>query len=100
MSREKPMNRRRFIHVIAASGAALVASGLAGRTEDATAVAALPKAVAPNPRRPLPARIAKEIQTQEKSLANILKVIRAYELPTGSEPATLFRPMRARRRGR
>ena len=96
----EPMNRRRFIRVFAASGAALVATGLAGRTEDATAAVAPPKAAAPKPRKPLPPRIAKEIRAQEKSLADILKVLRAYELAAGSEPATVFRPMRASRRGR
>lgn len=100
MSRQKrnaSMDRRRFIRVLAASGAALVASGITGA---AGAAPASPKAAAPKPRKPVPPSIAREIRNQEKSLSDMLKVIRAYELPDGSEPATVFAPLRARRRAR
>jgi hypothetical protein len=33
----------------------------------------------------------KEIASQKKSVADMLKVIRAYKLPPGSRPAFLFR---------
>ena len=42
----------------------------------------------------------KEIRNQERSVADMMKVIRAYELPPGSDPAFTFRAMRARRGGR
>ncbi len=96
MSAERPpMNRRHFIHVLAASGAALVATGLPGAK-----AAPAPKAAAPKPSKPLAAAMQKEIRNQERSVADMMKVIRAYELPPGSDPAFTFRAMRARRGGR
>ncbi|HEU4725398.1 MAG TPA: hypothetical protein VFU59_08900 [Candidatus Eisenbacteria bacterium] len=96
MSAERPpMNRRRFIHVLAASGAAVIATGLPGAK-----AAPPPKAAARRPAKPLPPAMNRELQNQEKSVADMLKVIRAYELPPGSDPAFTFRAMRARRGGR
>ncbi len=93
MSAERPpMNRRRFIHVLAASGAAMIATALPGAN-----AAAAPKAVAPKPRKPLPPTIQRELRIQERALADMLKVVRGYELPPGSDPAVTFRAMRARR---
>jgi len=42
----------------------------------------------------------RELQSQERSLADMLKVVRDYDLPPGSDPAVTFRAMRARRGGR
>jgi len=92
--RKPPMDRRRFIHVLAASGAAILAGGLP------RAGAAARKAAPPRAAKPFPASMERELRNQEKSIADALKVIRAYELPPGSEPATVFRAMRARRGGR
>jgi hypothetical protein len=94
--RPKPaaMNRRRFVHVVAASVAAILAGGVP------RARAAAAKAIAPRPAKPLPAPMERELRNQEKGIADTLKVIRAYELPPGREPATVFRAMRARRGGR
>ncbi|HET9951247.1 MAG TPA: hypothetical protein VFS09_05565 [Candidatus Eisenbacteria bacterium] len=86
------MNRRRFVHVVAASVAAILAGGV-----PRARAAAAPRAAAPKPPKPLPAALQRELRTQEKSLADVLKVVRAYDLPPGSEPATLFRALRARR---
>jgi len=89
-----PIDRRRFIALVAASGGALLAGTLP------RARAAAPKAAARNARKSpksLPPALEREIQKQEKGLADVLKVVRAYDLPPGSEPATLFRAMRARR---
>src|SRR5580765_6236220 len=89
--RKPPMDRRRFIHVLAASGAAILAGGVP------RAKAAAPKAAPPRAAKPFPASMEHELRNQEKGIADTLKVIRAYELSPGSEPATLFRAMRARR---
>ncbi len=97
MSAERPpMNRRHFIHVLAASGAAMIATNLPG----ASAAAAAPKAAAPKPRKPVAPAMQRELRNQERSLADMLKVVRDYELPAGSDPAFTFRAMRARRGGR
>ena len=92
-----PMDRRRFIHVLAASSAVILAGGVP------RAGAAALKAAPPKPAKgakPLPASMEKELRNQEKGVADALKIVRAYELPPGSEPATVFRAMRARRGGR
>ena len=85
------MDRRRFIHVLAVGGAAVLAGGVG------TARAASTKAAAPKPSKPVSQAMQRELKTQEKNLADVLKVIRDYDLPPGSEPATVFRAMRARR---
>ena len=98
MSAERPpMNRRHFIHVLAAGGAALIATRL-----PAANAAARPekKSAAPKPSKLLTATVERELRNQEKALADMLKVVRGYELPPGSDPAFTFRAMRARRRGR
>ena len=92
-----PMNRRRFIHVVAAGSAAILATSLP-RGVDAAARAA--KAAPPKPAKPAAAGLERELRNQEKSLADTLRVVRNYDLPPGSEPATVFRAMRARRGGR
>lgn len=94
------LDRRRFIHVLTAGVAAI----LAGRIPGARAAAA-PKpstrgAAGRKPAAPIAASIERELRNQEKSLAETLKVVRGYELPPGSEPATVFRALRARRGAR
>jgi len=95
MSKRSPrMKRRRFVTLVALSGAALAAAPLS------RASAALSRAVAKAKTRaggpPTPA-IQREIRTQEKSLADQLQTIRKFELPTGSPMAFVFKPLRARR---
>ena len=85
------MDRRRFMGVLAIGGAAVLAGSVP------RSLAAAPKAAAPKPPKPVPPAVEKEIRTQEKNLADVLHTIREYELPPGSEPATVFRAMRARR---
>ena len=75
----------------------MIASNLPGTSADA---AAAPKAAAPKPRKPLPPAMQRELRNQERSLADMLKVVRDYELPPGSDPAVTFRAMRTRRGGR
>ncbi len=88
------MKRRRFVTLVALSGAALVTSPLS------RAAAAVARATPPESgkRRPPSPAVRREIATQEKALADQLKVIRAYELPPGSPMALVFTPLRARAR--
>ena len=90
------MGRRRFMHVLAVGGAAVLAGGVPS-TSAASPKAEPPKAAAPKGAKPVSPAMQKELRSQEKSLADVLKVIRDYDLPPGSEPATVFRAMRARR---
>lgn len=94
------MDRRRFVQVLAASGAALLAGSLprARAAEKSAAEARAATRAAARQPRPLPPNLERDLRNQEKSMADTLRVIRAYDLPPGSEPATVFRAMRARRR--
>lgn len=90
----RPMNRRRFVTLVALSGAAAL-------------TAPLSRAAAPGPRaagmrasagrRPLTPAMRREIASQEKSLAGQLETIRGFQLPPGSPMAFVFTPLRARR---
>ena len=86
------IKRRRFVTLVALSGAALVASPL---SRAAAAVARGAK-TSDARRTPSPA-IRREIASQEKALAEQLATIRRYELPPGSPMAFAFKPLRARR---
>ncbi|HEY6220921.1 MAG TPA: hypothetical protein VIX13_00125 [Candidatus Eisenbacteria bacterium] len=93
------MNRRRFVRLLAAGAAAAAAAPLG------TAHAAKPHAAAnadkPVPaHRPITAVMRKELEVQKKSVADMLKIIRAYKLPAGSPPASIFHAIRATRRER
>lgn len=92
----RTMKRRRFVTLLALGGGALVSAPLS------RAASALTKAdpAARGRRRAPTAAVRKEIETQEKSLAEQLKTIRAYELPPGSPMAFSFRPMKAKRGAR
>ncbi|HEU4335539.1 MAG TPA: hypothetical protein VFT32_13670 [Candidatus Eisenbacteria bacterium] len=99
----RPMERRRFLHLIAAGGAAAAASGFA--LPAAAAPAETPPAKARPPRaakKAIPPAVERELASQRKTIADMLKVIRDYELPSGSDPAVSFRAIRsakARREG-
>ncbi len=91
----RSIDRRRFLHLVTAGSAAILAGG----------VTPAPLPAAPAPRRGKaksspPAALQHELENQRKSIADMLKVIRAYDLEPGSEPAVVFRPLRARRRDR
>jgi hypothetical protein len=97
MSKPKErMKRRRFVTLVAMSGAALLTSPLS-RAMAAVERAKHPPAVKGRAASPA---VRKEIANQEKSLADQLKVIRGYELPPGSPMAFVFQPRVAdRKRG-
>ena len=93
MNQPPAIPRRRFVKLLAVSAAALAAS------PDPT------RAAAPPPKRrraapsavPADAALQKELASEKKSVADMLKVIRAFPLPAGSPPAMVFRPMKATR---
>ena len=88
------MKRRRFVTLVAMSGAAILTSPLSRAAAAAARARSRPEAgrrQAPSP------AVQKEIANQEKTLADQLKVIRGYELPPGSPMAFVFAPLRARR---
>jgi hypothetical protein len=81
------MRRRRFVKLMAAS-AALV---LTQPVEHSLAAAAAKRPVPPAPEPAVAAATRQEMASQKKSVADMLKVIRAYKLPPGSRPASVFR---------
>jgi len=89
-----PMNRRRFVTLVALSGAAALTAPLS------RAAAPAPRAAvrASAGRRQLTPAMRREIASQEKSLAEQLEAIRGFKLPPGSPMAFVFTPLRARRR--
>jgi hypothetical protein len=96
----RPMERRRFMRLIAVGGAAAAAAGLAAPASAETPAAKTrpPRAA----RKPIPPAVERELASQRKTISDMLKVIRDYELPSGSDPAVSFRAIRsakARREG-
>jgi hypothetical protein len=89
----RTMKRRRFVTLLALGGGALVSAPLS------RAASALTRAGTREParRRAPSAAVKREIETQEKSLAEQLKTLRAYELPPGSPMAFSFRALKAKR---
>ena len=86
--------RRSFLRVIALAGTALAAGAAAPLAAPAPAKS---KRTASGP--PVTAAMRKEIDNQKGYVSRQLKVIRDFALPTGSEPAFVFRAMSPRRRG-
>lgn len=70
--------------------AASAAAVLTQPVERSLAAAAAKPAPAPVTRA-MSAATRKEIASQKKSVADMLKVIRAYKLPPGSRPAFVFK---------
>jgi hypothetical protein len=84
------MQRRRFVTLLALGGGALVSAPLSRAAQALTRQ----EPREPARRRAPSAAVRREIETQEKSLADQLKTLRAYELPPGSPMAFSFRPLR------
>jgi len=97
MEQNDTMDRRRFVRLLA-TGAAVAATAPLVGVGAAESVEAASAKIAPPRERPITAAMRKEIEIQKKSVADMLKVIRSYELPAGSPPAPVFRPLRARRK--
>jgi hypothetical protein len=85
--------RRRFVKLLAASAASLAMTSDPARAAAKTAERHRAAASAP----PKSTALDKELRTEKKNVADMLKVVRSYKLPAGSPPAMAFRPMKARR---
>jgi len=92
-----PLSRRRFVALVAAGSAALIAapSG-AGRI---AAAAARPARPAP-PERTLGAASRRELARQRRSTLETLRTLRAHPMPPGTEMAGIFRARRPAKRER
>ncbi|HLQ66367.1 MAG TPA: hypothetical protein VK123_03945 [Candidatus Limnocylindrales bacterium] len=86
------MRRRRFVKLMAASAAAILAQPI----QESLAAPAKRAAAGATAAHALPPALRKEIANQKKSVADTLRAIRAYELPPGSRPAFVFRAERRR----
>jgi len=96
-ARAPDRSRRRFLELLAAGSAAVLARPVA-------ALASPVKPAAPAAARAArPARHDRaspaEIEKQKRDLAATLKAIRDFELPPGSDPSFVFVPLRRRRSG-
>lgn len=103
MSDPSKHSRRGFIGLIAAGSAA------AAIPAATLAHAAAPKKRPAKPTQGMkppdpgagtgaPPAVAEEIRKQKAALEQSLKAIRDYPLPTGSEPAFVFAPLRPRKK--
>jgi len=91
----RSIDRRRFLSLLGATGAGLLAGGAAPAGSAPAATRPTPNATTPPP-----TALKRELESQRKSIADMLTVIRDYELPPGSDLAVTFRPLRARRKDR
>ena len=87
----KRATRRSFLKLVAAGSAAIMTGAVAQLARAASTPARRGRASVP------PAMKA-EIANQKAYLARTLKTIRDHDLPPGSDPAFVFRPLRPRRR--
>lgn len=88
------LSRRRFVAVIAAGSAALLAQPAVAATATAPP-AAKPKPATHKPAAPaLTAAQKKEYDRQHKSTLEVLKTIREHVMPPGTEMASIFRARR------
>lgn len=95
MDRFDPMQRRRFVKLMAAGAASLLVPSAPGKTFAAAAARTRRR---PDAALGTPPAIAREVAKQKKSLADTMKVIRDYVLPPGSAPASVFRAMKRKER--
>lgn len=94
------LSRRRFVAVLAAGSAALLAKPAAAV---AAATGPAKARVAPTPRAAAPAMSAaqrKEYERQRAATLETLKTIRAHRMPPGTEMASVFRARRPAKKGR
>lgn len=89
------IGRRRFVRLAAVAAAAAAMNPL---TPTSTPAAEPPRRARRSSGRPPEPAVRAEIALQKKQLDSMLQVIRSYELPAGSPPATIFRPLSPRRR--
>lgn len=82
----KRPTRRSFLKLVAAGSAAIMTGAVAPLARAASA---------PTRRRrgPVSPAMKAEIANQKAYLDRTLKILREYELPAGSDPAFVFRPL-------
>lgn len=91
MNSKESMERRRFIQLLALTGALAAAESKAwaSPTERTRASSGSKKHEPPRS-----AALQKELDSQKKALHDQLRVVRAHRLPAGSPPAFVFQPIR------
>ena len=94
-SRAAAKSRRRFLKVVAMGSAAALVSATLPRAGDAAGRTAAKPRHSTGPRPPA---IEAEVAKQKHSTADLLKTIRDYPLPAGSEMAFVFAPVRGAKR--
>jgi hypothetical protein len=90
-----PLSRRRFVSMVAAGSAAILAAPAAAGAA-ASAARTVKRAAAGAPG----AADRKEFVRQQVSTLETLRAIRKHAMPPGTEIAAVFRPLRAARAGR
>lgn len=95
------VSRRRFVTLMAAGSAALLAAPAHPMADDTRRKTTSTPSAKPTP--PAPAelsRSAKELQRQRAGTLATLKVIRDFPLPPGGDLPVVFQPQRTRTKGR
>lgn len=87
----KRATRRSFLKLVAAGSAAIMTGAVAPLARAASAPSKRGRAA-------VPPAVKAEIASQKAYLARSLKAIREHDLPPGSDPAFVFRPLPPRRR--
>jgi hypothetical protein len=85
------LTRRRFVTMVAAGSAALIAAPAYAATATRPARAHAGAAVMTEPER-------KEFERQRRATLDTLAVIRKHAMPPGTEMASVFRPLKSSRR--
>lgn len=94
-----PKSRRRFLKTVAMGSAAALVAATLPHAGDASPARHSRKTRPVAPVAPVaPSEIETEVAKQKKSTADILKTIRDYELPPGTEMAFVFSAAKAPRR--
>ena len=98
------LSRRRFVALVAAGSASVLApavSGAAAAKKSAAKPAAKAPPAAPAPAKPAtPSAEQKEFDRQRASTQATLKTLREYALPPGGDLAVVFRPLHQPKKGR
>lgn len=98
----RALSRRRFVTLVAASSAALLAApaSAAERSRRKTSSTPSPKPAPPMPAAaPALSKIEKEFARQRAGTLATLKQLRDYPLPPGGDLPVVFRPQRTRVKG-
>jgi hypothetical protein len=97
----RTLTRRGFVTMVAAGSAVLLARpGLAEEAAATRRKGASAPAGKPLPPAPPPSAAQKEFDRQRAGTLATLKTLREHPLPPGGDLPVVFRPQRARKRGR